>query len=223
LLGNVAYVALTVNGSYAPGAWNNIFWMIGYASPGIAALLPDMKKLTEPTTARNTTSSARLVVLAGALLLSTATACFSATHAGDLQLFLAALPVPAVVLWRLRGVLRELQRAVVDLEREATRHALVAAIGQRALDGGPIEELVDEGCRQLGDALGVRVEARVGQLAAGADRPEPGCPSRSDRAGRRAVGLPRALRPARRRPGPRPTWRWRRASANIVASACGAA
>jgi diguanylate cyclase (GGDEF)-like protein len=165
LVGSVAYVGLTVNGSYTPGAWNNVFWMISYASPGIAALCPDMRTITVPTVVTASLSSARLLVLSAALLLSTGTACFSAAHADDVQLFLAVLPVPALVLWRLRGVLRELQQAVTEVEREAARHAAVAGIGHRALAGGPIEDLVAEACAELSGSLGSRVGARSADQA----------------------------------------------------------
>ena len=157
LLGSTAYVVLTATGGYQPGAWNNIFWMIAYAAPGVAALCPDMTELTRPVHLRSAPSTPRWLVLSAALIATTATASFSATHVGNLQLFAVAIPVPLVVLWRLRRVLVDKDAAVARAEQEAARHALVAAIGEQAIAGDTGAGLVADACARLEAVFGVPV------------------------------------------------------------------
>ncbi len=183
LLGSSAYVVLTATGGYHAGAWNNALWMIAYAAPGVAALCRDMTELTRPVETGVPLSTPRWLVLAAALIATTATACFSATHVSDLQLFAVAIPVPLLVLWRLRRVLDDKDAAVARAEQEASRHALVADIGQQAIAQDAGVDLVADACARLGGVFGVAVtvvdedhsavqedgESRVLSVAVGAD------------------------------------------------------
>jgi hypothetical protein len=117
-----------------------------------------MRTLTEPARLGSSLSTPRWLVLAAALIATTATACFSATHVSDLQLFAVAIPVPLVVLWRLRRVLVDKDSAVARAEEQASRHALVAEIGQQAIASDEGAALAATACARLGAALGVPVQ-----------------------------------------------------------------
>jgi hypothetical protein len=63
LIGTTAYVVLLpAGGDYVPGGWYNALWMAAYAAPGIAALMPDMRRLAAPTPQHTDQSMSRWTV-----------------------------------------------------------------------------------------------------------------------------------------------------------------
>jgi diguanylate cyclase (GGDEF)-like protein len=92
-----------------------------------------MRQLTVPVQAGSDVSMARWTVLAGALLVTTATTSFTATRMGSALVFATALPVPLLVLWRLRRVLLSRQEATHRAQLESARSALVARLAADAV------------------------------------------------------------------------------------------
>jgi len=158
LAGSTAYTVLVATDAYAPGAWNNALWMAAYAAPGIAALLPDMKQLTEPAAPGSDLSMSRWTLLAAALVTTTATTSVTATRMSTPEVVAAALPVPLVVLWRLRRVLLARQEAVAYAEQTSRRHQLLARLGALAVSSD-ISALRAEACAALAEEL--RAEVRL--------------------------------------------------------------
>ena len=143
--------------------------MAAYAAPGIAALLPDMKQLTEPAPPGSDLSMSRWTLLAAALVTTTATTSLTATRMSTTEVVVAALPVPLVVLWRLRRVLLAKQEAVAYAEQTSRRHHLLARLGALAASSD-ITALRAEACTALAEELGAEVRlvpAADGSVAPG--------------------------------------------------------
>jgi diguanylate cyclase (GGDEF)-like protein len=84
------------------------------------------------------------------------------------MVLVTALPVPLIVLWRLRRVLRSRQDAVHRAELESARNALVARLAAGAVTGDVVA-LRAAACEELARELGCDVE--VASVATAPDGP----------------------------------------------------
>jgi signal transduction histidine kinase len=116
---------LNIN-SYQGGDWIDALWLASYVIWAAAALDPSMAKLALPDRRRlPRLTSARLALLAAALLIGPAIAVFEKAHHGRQHIYVIAVVtalIGMVVLLRLAGLVRAVERARRS-ERGARREA----------------------------------------------------------------------------------------------------
>jgi signal transduction histidine kinase len=127
---------------YRPGEWLDALWLVSYVAWGAAALHPSMRRLAEPDRRRlPRLTTARLVLLAGALLVGPAIAIeerigHDRSHAYVVAPFTAAIGM--IVLVRLAGLVRAVEGA-----RRAERVARQEAEQAQQLLSYQNEQLVE--------------------------------------------------------------------------------
>jgi signal transduction histidine kinase len=106
--------ALVYSSSYYNGAPVDAAWLVSYLLFGVAALHPSMRDLSEPRRVSSLrVSNVRIGLLIGALLTPLAILCFRYARGQSLEvpaIVAAAAAISILVLWRLIGILRALER-----------------------------------------------------------------------------------------------------------------
>ncbi len=116
-------------GSYVAGSWVDATWLVSYVLFGTAALHPSMRRLSEPRRVPQLRVSASRIVLLTAALLSPATILLVQWARGARleipAVFAATALISLLVVWRLAGILRALERLRAR-ERESRAEAVAA-------------------------------------------------------------------------------------------------
>jgi signal transduction histidine kinase len=101
-------------GNYANASWLDAGWLLSYVLWGVAALHPSMRALSKPSRGRGPRlSTSRLVVLGAALAAAPAVLVIQRATGSDVDAVAVAVGAAALsglVLWRLAGLIRALDR-----------------------------------------------------------------------------------------------------------------
>ncbi len=121
-------------GAYSTGDAVDSTWMLSYVLFGVAALLPSMRELAQPRrSAGPRVSRSRIALLAAALLVPPAILLAQWAREKPLEVpavFSAAVLIGLLVVWRLAGIMRALER--LRTRERAARAEAVAAHEQLA-------------------------------------------------------------------------------------------
>ncbi len=121
-------------GRYTDATWLDAGWLLSYVFWGVAALHPSMRALSQPSRSRGPRLSTwRLVVLGAALAAAPATLIIERATGQEIDAVAVAVgagALSALVLWRLAGLVRALDRLrgaerVARTEAERARRLLV--------------------------------------------------------------------------------------------------
>jgi len=136
-------------GAYASGSWIDSLWLLSYVLWATAALHPSMRDLSEPRRVRSIRVSRwRLGLLVGALMTAPTVLLVQWIRGASLEvpaIFTAAVVISGVVMLRLTGILRALERLRVR-ERVARGEALAAQaeLAERNIRLVEADQLKDE-------------------------------------------------------------------------------
>ena len=173
MAGAVAFLLSGGQGRLITGGPTDVLWAAAVLLVACAAVHPSMTILTRPapgievanTRARVLLSSFALAAPPAAMLLRQLTTGQSATVAAG-----ASVVIAAVVVLRFADLVRARERSRHDSLRRALRQSALARLGERALAGGDLEELIGAGGQVL------RTELQCGDLhlVVGAEGHAPG-------------------------------------------------
>jgi signal transduction histidine kinase len=134
--------------SYVAGSWLDATWMVSYVLFAAAALHPSMRGLSEPRRVpRLRVSASRIVLLTAALLTPATILLVQWARGARLEIpavFAAAALISLLVVWRLIGILRALERLHAR-ERESraeavAAHTLLAERNERLLEADRLKD-----------------------------------------------------------------------------------
>jgi PAS domain S-box-containing protein len=125
LVADAVYARMVLTGTYVDGSWVDLGWLLGFVFFGVAGLHPSMRELGAPAEDRvMQLSRRRLAMLAVAALAAPIALLFPVVRshpeavvvvaAGSLVLFL-------LVLYRMSGLVREVESNVEELRRQGGR------------------------------------------------------------------------------------------------------
>jgi signal transduction histidine kinase len=134
--------------TYANASWLDAGWLLSYVLWGVAALHPSMRALSKPSRARGPRlSTLRFVILGAALAAAPAVLVIQRATGSDVDAVAVAVGAAALsglVLWRLAGLIRALDRLrgaerVARTEAESA-HRLLAEQNERLREADRLKD-----------------------------------------------------------------------------------